>query len=414
MTKTRDILDEDEKIDVLLACRPVYNRGQDVAAIQLLLEQNGGDQGASLSDLEHSSPVILGTYASLFQNGRVEAVPSFLRVSEEVVLAPQLTALPKKQYILEIPGDLLLTSDLVERLRGLARRGYRLALADYDPDDDELDVLLDVVHIVKVNTRQLDRDGVRRAAERLRRHGVEMLADRLDDRSAFRHCVELGFDYYQGDFLRAPEPVKGKKIAGNKLLLLQLLSELHSPDASPARLEEIAIKDAQLTWRILRTVNSAAMGLRREVNSISHAIALLGLDEIRRWANLFLVEGAPEKPEALTRDMLVRGRMCEALSELCDRDNPVDHFIVGLLSQLDALLDIGMPELMEQVPLSQDVKAALLERAGGLGEILTEVEAYQAGRFDALRLLGDRRYYEVAYRHSVAWARQVQQAMSPD
>ena len=54
------------------------------------------------------------------------------------------------------------------------------------------------------------------------------------------------------------------------------------------------------------------------------------------------------------------------------------------------------------------------ERAGGLGEILTEVEAYQAGRFDALRLLGDRRYYEVAYRHSVAWARQVQQAMSPD
>lgn len=411
MSKIRDLLEKEEKLEVLLACRPVYTRNNEVAALQLLVQGENG-QGASLADLEHSGPVILGTYTSLFQKGRIQSVPSFLRVTEEILLAPQLPALPRKQYILEIPGELLLTSDLVERLRGLARRGYRLALADYDPDDDELDVLLDIMHIVKVNTRTLDAAAVERAAERLRRHGVEKLADHLDDREAFRRCLELGFDYYQGDFLSTPEPVKGKKIAGNKLLLLQLLSELHNPDASPARLEAIAIKDAQLTWRILKTVNSAAVGLRREVSTISHAIAMLGLDEIRRWANLFLVEGVPDKPEALARDMLVRGRMCETLSELCDRASPVDHFIVGLLSQLDTLLDISMHDLMEQVPLSRPVKAALLTREGGLGEILTEVEAYLAGRFDDLRLLNERAYYEVTYRHSVAWARQVQQSMN--
>lgn len=410
MTRPRDLLKED-KLEVLLTCRPVYTRGQDVAAFQLLMQGHDGQQ-ASLTDLQSSGPVILGTYASLFQNGRLQSVPSVLRIPEEVLLAPRLPELPRKQYILEIPGDVLLTSELVERLRALARHGYRLALADYDPDDDELDVLLEVVHIVKVNTRALDTAALERAAERPRRHGVERLADNLDDRDAFRRCLELGFDYYQGDFLSDPRPIKGKKIAGNKLLLLQLLSELHNPDASPARLEEIAIKDAQLTWRILKTVNSAAVGLRREVNTLSHAIALLGLDEIRRWANLFLVEGVPGKPEALARDMLVRGRMCEALSQLCERPNPVDHFIVGLLSRLDTLLDMTMEDLMEQVPLSHDVKAALLTRAGGAGEILGEVEAYQAGRFDDLRLLSERAYYEVAYRHSVAWARQVQQAMS--
>ena len=122
------------------------------------------------------------------------------------------------------------------------------------------------------------------------------------------------------------------------------------------------------------------------------------------------------KPEALTRGMLIRGRMCEVLAELSDQEGgqqstSVNHFIVGLLSQLDALMDIAMPELMEQVPLSQDVKSALLERRGPLGAVLTEVEAYEAGRFDALSLLSERAYYEVAYRHSTAWARQVQQAM---
>ncbi|GAA5110704.1 EAL and HDOD domain-containing protein [Alloalcanivorax gelatiniphagus] len=410
MSKTRVLLEKEQKLEVLLACRPIYTRGQDVAALQLLVQGENGKE-ASLADLEHSGPIILGTYTSLFQKGRIKSVPSFLRVTEEMLMSPSLPSLPRRQYILEIPGELVLTSDLVERLRDLARRGYRLALADYDPDDDELDVLLDIIHIVKVNTRALDQAGVERAAERLRRHGVERLADHLDDREVFRRCLDLGFDYYQGDFLSTPEPVKGKKIAASNLLLLQLLSELHNPDASPARLEQIAMKDAQLTWRILKSVNSAAMGLRREVNTLSHAIALLGMDELRRWANLFLVEGAPDKPEALAREMLIRGRMCETLSELCDRPDPVDHFIVGLLSQLDTLLDIGMEELMDQVPLNQSIKLALLTRAGGLGEILTEVEAYQAGRFDELHLLKERAYYEVAYRHSVAWARQVQQVM---
>lgn len=416
MTRARDAIEAEDKLDVILACRPVYTRNQDVAAFQLLLHGEKPAEGASLSDIEATNTVILGTYTQVFQGGKTRSVPSFLKVTDEVLMAPELPNLPKKQYILEIPQHLMLTSELVDRLKALARRGYRLAMDGYDPNDDELDVLLDIVHIVKIDIRDSNADSLRRTSEKLRTHGVELLADQIADRAQFQLCLELGFDYYQGDFLSTPSPVKGKKIAGNKLLLLQLLTELHSPDASPARLEEIAIKDAGLTYRLLKTVNSAAMGLRREVNSLSDAIALLGLEEIKRWANLFLIDGEMDKPEALTRGMLIRGRMCEVLAELHgqeggERSGSVNHFIVGLLSQLDALMDISMPELMEQVPLSQEVKSALLERRGPLGTVLTEVEAYEAGRFDALSLLGERAYYEVAYRHSTAWARQVQQAM---
>lgn len=417
MTRARDAIEAEDKLDVILACRPVYTRNQDVAAFQLLLHGEKPAEGASLSDIEATNTVILGTYTHVFQGGKTRSVPSFLKVTDEVLMAPELPSLPKKQYILEMSQHLTLTSELVDRLKALARRGYRLAMDGYDdPGDDELDVLLDIVHIVKVDVRGSDAAALRRTAEKLRAHGVELLADRIADRAQFQRCMELGFDYYQGDFLSTPSPVKGKKITGNKLLLLQLLTELHSPNASPARLEEIAIKDAGLTYRLLKTVNSAAMGLRREVNSLSDAIALLGLEEIKRWANLFLIDGEMHKPEALTRSMLIRGRMCEVLAELSDQESgeqntSVNHFIVGLLSQLDALMDIAMPELMEQVPLSQDVKSALLERRGPLGAVLTEVEAYEAGRFEALSLLGDRAYYEVAYRHSTAWARQVQQAM---
>ncbi|WP_418295700.1 EAL and HDOD domain-containing protein [Microbulbifer sp. SA54] len=402
----------DDTLDVLLACRPVYTRNQDVAAFELLLQGERGNKSATLKELETSSPIILGNYNQVYQQGKTKRVPGFLKITDDVIFATVLPDLPQKHYILEVGDDVLLTSERVERLRDMAKRGYRIALSSYDPEDTELDAMLDVAHIVKLDTRTMNDDQLRAAVNKLRAHGVETLADNLDTKARFTACLELGFTYYQGDFLSAPEPVKGKKISGNKVLLLELLSELQNPAASPLKLEEIALRDAKLTYRILKLVNSAAVSLHREVNSISHAIGLLGMKEIQRWASLFLIEGERGKPEELTRKMLVRGRMCEVLAEVCGNRNASDSFIVGLLSLLDAIMDISMAELMQQVPLNQDVKNALLTRAGDLGQILNEVELYENGAFSQLKLVGSLPIYETAYRHSVAWARQAQQALT--
>lgn len=408
MTLKQAVVDDDA-LDVMLACRPVYSKNQDLAAFQLLLQ--GGGDSVTLSDIESSHPVILGTYSQVYQDGRTRTVPTFLRVTPEVLLARSLPHLPKKQYILDLDHGLAAPGVLLEQARRWAGQGYRLALDGFGPADSVDPALLDLVHIIKLDVRRFDDDTLRATVEKLRPHGADLLADHLDDRRRFRVCLELGFSYYQGDFLSTAVPVKGRKIAGNQLLLLRLLAELHNPESTPSSLEAIAIQDAHLTWRILRVVNSAALGLRREVSSLSQAIALLGMDEMRRWANLLLVHGSQNKPAHLVRNMLVRGRMCEVLAELSGEEVPVNHFIVGLLSQLDVITDIAMPELMDQVPLSQEVKRALVAREGKLGDLLNEVEHYENGRFDRLTWLNDTSFYEVAYRHSVAWARQIQQAL---
>ncbi|WP_166217326.1 EAL and HDOD domain-containing protein [Microbulbifer harenosus] len=402
----------DDPLDVLLACRPVYTRSQDVAAFELLLQGESANKGATLKQIEASSPIILGNYNQVYQRGQTRSVPGFLKITDDVIFAPVLPDLPQQHYILEVGEDVLLTSERVERLRDMAKRGYRIALSSYDPDDSELDAMLDVVHIVKLDTSTMSQEQLQKAVARLRAHGVETLADNLENKERFAACMDMGFTYYQGDFLSTPEPIKGKKISGNKVLLLELLSELQNPAASPLRLEEIALRDARLTYRILKLVNSAAVSLHREVNSISHAIGLLGMKEIQRWASLFLIEGERGKPQELTRKMLVRGRMCEVLAEVSGNGSASDNFIVGLLSLLDAMMDISMPELMQQVPLNQQVKNALLHRDGNLGAILAEVELYESGRFSELKLIGSQPVYETAYRHSVAWARQAMQVIS--
>ncbi len=408
-TLAREVMATEERLGILLAFRPVYTRNKTVAAYEALLNQENGDCGAALPEL--TSSIVLGTYADTFQNGRIETVPTLLRVSPATLLSPDITSLPQSQYILEVAVPRNPPPELVAQLRGLAGRGYKLALMGYAPERNDLESLLDVFHVVRLNLPQLGLPGIAEAARQLYFHQMKLLVDGVDAIDQFYACADLGTSWFQGDFLVKTTPVKDKKIANNKVLLLELLSELHRPDTTPMALEQIAIKDAAFSFRILKVINSAAVGLHREVSSLSKAISLLGTNELGRWANMLLVHGEPGKPEELMRNMLVRGRMCEILAELSGRDDAMTAFIVGLLSRLDVLMDIAMRDLMRQVPLSFDVKQALLHRKGPLGDLLTEVEHYESGRFDHLAWFVEPNLYEVAYRHSVIWARRAQQAL---
>lgn len=396
-------------LDMLLACQPVYTRNQDVAGFDLTMQHLDAGTAITMTDIQALVPVVLENYAKLFQHGKIAPVPSFIRIPPQILFEPALLELPRKQLILEISeAESLPLAELAQRLQQLSANGHRLALDSRTLCRTDVDQLLDTVHIARLDLARLSDGELQRALEKLRRRGIDILAHNISSRAQFRDCVEQGFTYYHGSFLGEATPVQGKKIGGNKVLLLQLLAKLQDPEATATSLEALAIRDANLTYRILRIVNAAAQGFRRKVDTLSQAITLLGTEEIKRWVNLFLVENEPGKPGELTRNMLVRARMCEILAELGNRPVPVNHFIVGLLSQLDVLMDISMEDLMEQVPLGPEVKLALLQRAGSQGEILAEVERYEQGRFSELNELYNKTYYEVAYRHASAWARQVQ------
>lgn len=402
---------ETEQLSVLMARQPIYTKSQDVAAFELLFRDPDGNFIEGLKDKEATLGVLLGTYSSISKGGKVESLPCFLKVTDSFLLDNDMPELPRHSFVIEILGHSQFTPAFIERIKSLANDGYRLALADYDPRDPRFGAVLNIVHVLKLDIQRLGLKNVQTLVQKLKPFQLELLADKVETKEEFRLCLEMGFEKYMGYFLSKPEPVRGKKLSGNKVLLIQLLTELQRPSATAESVEEIALNDPALTYRILRVVNSAAFNLQKEITSLSHAIALLGMEQIRRWVMLFLANNDDDKPDDLTRNMLQRGRMCELLAEMSGRDEPINHFIVGLLSQLDVMLDIEMKELMDQVPLRQDIKDALINREGSYGEVLQEVEHYERGEFEHLRKMLDRQFYEVAYRHSVSWATQVMQAM---
>lgn len=393
----------------LLALHAVYARNQDVVAYDVSWKAADASEDRR-SDLSRLNAQLMAGYSSARQGPTSRVVPTILRLTSDV-LVEDLPELPRTHYIVDVSWQTQTEVELIDAVRRLARQGYRLSVSGLTPGGDTSAELLELVHMARLDIARLGLDQALRLQDQLRHHSLDLLASNLQGREQFKTCFEAGFHLFSGDLFGKPVPIPGRRIGNHKVVLLHLLAELQKTNASVGNLEAIAIKAPELAYRILRVVSSASVGLGRPIETLSQAIAMLGTEQLRRWVVLFLVDSEDNRPLELTRVMLVRGRMCELLAEILGRDMTLGHFMAGLLSQLDVLVDMPMAELLEQLPLNTEIRNALLERKGSAGEILADVEHYEAGRFDALKNLVPRSYYEVAYRHSRVWAEQALQAL---
>ncbi|EPJ43048.1 MAG: HDOD/EAL domain-containing protein [Osedax symbiont Rs2] len=397
--------------DILFARHSIYTKNRDVEYYELLFRNADNAFCPSIDDQSATFEVIANNYANVIQNGVEKIVPCFIKVTDELLLSDQLPELPKGRFVLELLGRSNITPELIAKLKELGKQGIRLALADYDPRERRFDVLLNIVHILKLDIRRLGMDNIPKLIAKLKPFHLELLADKVESKEQYLECVKMGFSLYQGFFLSEPATIKGKKINANKMVLLQLLAEIDRAGSDARSMEEIALNDPALTFKILKVVNSAAFSTPKKILSLSHAISLLGMAQIKRWIIIFMTAGNEKVPDDLLANMLVRGRMCELLSEMSGEEDPISFFMVGLLSQLDALLNIEMNELLEQMPLTHDIAQAILAHEGKMGDILSDVKHYQKGDFDAVQGAMGSAIYQVAYRHSINWADQVMKAI---
>jgi EAL and modified HD-GYP domain-containing signal transduction protein len=402
---------DEQDLDILFARHSIYTKNRDVEYYELLFRNAQNAFDPTIRDEQATFEVVANNYGNIVKDGEVRLIPCFIKVTDELLLSDKLPDLPKGRFVLELLGRSKITPQLVEKMKELGKKGVRLALADYDPEDARFDVLLNIVHILKLDIRRLGMENIPAIIAKLRPYGLELLADKVESKEQYAKCIDMGFALYQGFFLSEPATIKGKKIGANKMVLLQLLAEVDRAGANAKSMEELALNDPTLTFKILKVVNSAAFSTPKEIVSLSHAISLLGMSQIKRWIIIFLTAGDSQASTDLVTNMLVRGRMCELLSEMSEKDDPISYFMVGLLSQLDALLDIEMSELLDQMPLNDLISKAILSHEGEMGEILSDVKYYQHGDFDAVKGRMGEHVYQMAYRHSLKWADQVMKAI---
>lgn len=163
-----------------------------------------------------------------------------------------------------------------------------------------------------------------------------------------------------------------------------------------------------LGYKILRLVNSAQYGISTTITSIHQAIAMIGLEPLRGWLTLLLLSNTVDKPEELTIIAMLRAKMCELLARRTGQRTASSFFLVGLLSVLDALMDLPMTEVLDHIPLSKDITDALFYGAGRPGEALKCVLAYERGDWDRVCFSGlSANQIREIYLDAVDWAENI-------
>ena len=363
----------------LFARQAIYDKNRNVIAYELLFRHSDANYAGDIDGDHATSNVLLNVLGSHPIEEFVGNKKAFINFTAN--LLKKAPPLPADKLVIEVLEDIEAERDILEALKNLKKNGFDIALDDFFITKDTKK-MMSYANIIKVDVLALSNEKLKKYVDVLKPLNIKLLAEKVEDHEMMERCVDLGFDWFQGYFLCKPEIVKGVKISEGKHAVLQLIAKLNNPDTPFEEIVDTIATDPSLSYKIMRLVNSSAMGLPREIQSLSQAVSILGVNNIKNWANFLLLANSENKPRELCSITLSRAKFCEKLGHAIEgKALSESAFTTGLLSTLDAYLDMSTESLLKKLQLSKDIEYALMAQQGLLGKILQIALSYEKGKW---------------------------------
>jgi EAL and modified HD-GYP domain-containing signal transduction protein len=376
---------------IYIARQPIFDKEKEVFGYELLFRDSLKNV-CEQPDLNLASRRVIADSAMVFGLGTLTGDrQAFFNVTRESLLAGHVSLLPVERAVVELLETIQPDEEVLGACRDLKQKGYLLALDDFC-EPERYATLLDLTDILKVDFLQTSPEEQASMVRRFSPRGIRLLAEKVETYDVFQRAVDMGYHLFQGYFFARPQILERKDVPGTKARFLQLLREIHQPDLDIDRIESVLKHDASLSYKLLRYINSAFFGWQVEIQSVRHAVILLGEKDFRKWATLVVVSWmGQDKPAELVVTAVFRARFLESLAPLLKlARRSQDMFLLGLFSLIDALTDQPAEEVLEDIPIARDIKSALGGEANELRRVLDLGLSYEEGRWQEFAELAKR------------------------
>jgi c-di-GMP phosphodiesterase len=394
--------------DAIVARQPIFDDRQKLVGFELLYrhaEDATSARGATPTVM--ASTTVVQAVLGIGLDRLTEGERVWINLSRDLIVERAWELLDPKAVVLEVLETVEPDAEVIAAVADARKRGYQVALDDFEWHEKWVP-LLELVQLVKVDVQGKTLDQLKPVVAKLKTFGVKLLAERVETDKVRGECASIGFTLFQGYFYCQPETVVKRDLSAAESSALQLLNLVRNEATPTAHVEQGIKRDPAMTFKLLRIVNSAAMGFKG-IESIPHALRLLGRTQLERWLTLlvmasFATGGARQRE--LFKLSLTRARLLELMSDASDRDQ---RFLVGMFSMLHVLLQAPMKDVIATLQLSESVSQALLERTGPHGALLAGLEAYEVGDWDRVEQVtgsDDRALVQIAahYPSALSWA----------
>ncbi|WP_243310406.1 EAL and HDOD domain-containing protein [Fundidesulfovibrio agrisoli] len=350
--------------DFMVARQPIFNRKLETFGYEVLFRTCDGDNCALISNYDEATNRIIADGFALAAKGVRQDQKLTVNVGLENIISRDVLALPAGKVILEVPCTAEASPEFIAACKGLKGAGYVFLLDNFTPEAAEGKAeLLRLASFIKVPVGENPGQQMARVRAGLQGWKGKLVASRLETWKAFESCKFQGFDYFQGFFFARPQELTGKRLSTHKLTRLRLLKELADDSADMDAIVRNISTDVALSVRLLHFVNSAAFAMTHRVDTLHRAASLVGTNTLRKWALAAVLSDID--PSDRGRELCYRTlHLANFLSLLGKRApggyTPDKLFLLGLLSHVDAFLGESMRDIVDDMPLSDDLKRALL------------------------------------------------------
>lgn len=359
-----------------------------------ILYRNSDVNAASFDDGTLATAELLVNYCGgLIDSKFGPYVKIFINLTKELIFSDYFFPLPPQSLVIEIPNDIDIDIDLLVRISELKNNGYSFALNGYT-FEPQFDDLLSLVDYIKLDTIALSPEEIGERYEKLKKNVLQdnkrdpiILAEKVETEEVHEICKNLGFYLFQGYFLAQPKIVYGKKLEPKGQNTLRLVAALQQQDITIKAVCELISQDVQLSYLILKIVNSPLCQLMQRIDSLQHGITYLGLKQVKQWSMILALTSNSNAPLEVFRLLLERAKSCELYSVRLGGFDPSISFTVGLFSGLDIVFHADKSWLLQQIGLSKKITDAILGYEGATGKVLEHIVMLEKGQLEELENL---------------------------
>jgi c-di-GMP-related signal transduction protein len=334
----------------------------------------------------------------------------FLEAAPALILSDMLATLPSNNIVLVINAGDCADGNVFAALQVLRQQGFGISLRWTDLAEPDKALLSLLTHI-ELAFSKIDFAVLAQQYALIKQLPIHKVARNIVSWQDYDTCVALGFDLLAGPFQLMFRPDSASKGLNTSQVLIVQLLDMVRKNADVRQIEQVLKRDPVVSYKLLRYINSAGFGLGCEIESLRHAVQVLGYTPLYRWLSVLLATaGTSKSAQMLMQTAIIRARLAELLGDtFLPKAGTDDLFVVGLFSLLDRLLGMPMEAVLDKIQLPEAIGQALLAREGAYGDFLALAEACEQGAGCVGRLAASLQLdaAQVSQKHlsALAWAK---------
>lgn len=367
-------------MEIFVARQPIFQKDKKIFGYELLFRESMDNFFSGIDGNTATSKLLSNTFMNIGIEKITDNKPAFINFTRDLLIRhiPQL--FPKELLFVEVLEDVEPEEQVVNACKELSDQGYTIALDDFFYTS-EMQPLIALANIIKFDFLSSPIEEISEVIDKIAGPNLTLLAEKVETNEEFVTALEMGFDYFQGYFFSKPEIIEGRDLSGAQMNLLEIMAEVNKPDFKFQKVEDIIARDVAITYKLMRYINSVFFRRVNKISTIKQAIVMLGEKGIRSFLSLIAMTKLGEgKPDELIRSSIIRAKFCELLGMNNQSNvNPSELFTLGLFSSIDAILNDSMENIMAKLPLSDNIKRALIDGEGELKDYLKFSLCYEKG-----------------------------------